>query len=79
MPLSISQLLAAVGDENITFQTLSTDVSNITKGKNEARVTFCTSLEHGNSLMQEAAGVKDSKFVGLIVWVPRALLPEEMK
>lgn len=74
-PLSISQLIAHVGDENITVQGLASNLAGVRNGKKDSRIEFYTSLQNGRSIAKEAAGIESSEIVGLILWIPSNKLP----
>lgn len=75
-PLGITELIAKVGDENITVQNLLHSSPNITKHKNDASVKFYTSIENGNDLMRDGV-FGDGKYVFLVVRIPKSKLPKE--
>ncbi len=71
--MSIIELLEQIGVDNITFQILDTDFTNAEiKGK-KATITFATNPK----IVQEMAlsNAPPTQY-GLIVWVPRELLPD---
>jgi hypothetical protein len=74
-PLGISELVALVGDENIQVQNLGHNMTNASKGKDRGLITFATSPEHCQQLMQTAAGI-ESNLVGLVLWIPADKLPK---
>lgn len=74
--MSLTELLAHVGDENLKFQTLRSSLIQANQKKAECHITFATSKEHGQSVMKTAAGI-DSDVAGIIVWVPRSKMPDE--
>ena len=69
--MKISELMAAVGDDNTTFQTLATDMKSVNIFKSEGQVTFCTSPKMVMDMLK-----KEPEYIGLVVWVPKALVPE---
>lgn len=70
-PLSISQLIAAVGDDNIQVQGIHQNhVSANVKGHN-GNITFATAPDKVMDLLQG----NDSEWIGLVVWMPRKLVP----
>ena len=65
--MKMSELIAAVGDENVTFQNLDRDASSIDKTKHGTKVTFYT----GAIRAEEMLGGGKTKMKGLVVWLPR--------
>jgi len=74
--MKISELILHVGDEHIAVQGLNTSVTNVTKGKKSAKVTFETEISKGDGLMNEIALGKRADFTGIIVWLPTERLPK---
>lgn len=69
--MKLSELIVAVGDDNVTFQTLATDMKAAQFYDHEGQITFCTSPKMVLDMLK-----KESEFIGLVVWIPKALVPE---
>lgn len=69
--MKLSELIAAVGDDNITFQTLATDTKSANIFKSEGQVTFCTAPKMVRDMLKTAP-----EFIGLVVWIPKEHMPE---
>lgn len=65
--MKMSELILAVGDENVIFQNLSNDAWTIDKTKHGTRVTFYTDAIQAEELLN---GGKTKK-LGLVLWLPR--------
>jgi hypothetical protein len=68
--MKLSELITAVGDDNIIFQTLETDMHSANIFKSEGRVTFCTSPRMVADMLKS-----ERQYTGLVVWIPNALMP----
>lgn len=77
--MTISELLAEIGDEEICYQNLMQDVSNITNGKKDSRISFFTSTEKGYDLAHAIASNSQPKYTACIVWVPTEKLQGVLK
>lgn len=75
-PLGISELIAKIGDENITVQNLGANMSAFNKGKKDCKITFVTSPQMGSQMARAAAGIP-STHIGLVLWIPKDKLPPE--
>lgn len=62
----MSELILAVGDENVVFQNLLNDAVTIDKTKRGTKITFYTDAVQSEELM-----FGDSKNIGLVLWLPR--------
>ena len=69
--MTLSELIAAAGDDNVTFQTLATDMKSANIFKSSGEVTFFTSPKMVMDMLK-----KEPEFVGLVIWIPRELVPE---
>jgi len=69
--MSLSELLAKVGDEHLQFQTLSSSFKSANAGKKDGTITFYTEKEKVFDM-----GAEKPKFTCLIVWVPSDRLQE---
>lgn len=69
--MKLSELIAAVGDDNIMFQTLATDMKNAGVYSSGGQITFATSTEMVIDMMKD-----EPEFIGLVVWLPKAFVPE---
>lgn len=65
--MKLSELILAVGDENILFQNLLNDAVSVDKTKHGTKVTFYTDGIHAEEMLN---GGK-TKNIGLVVWLPR--------
>jgi hypothetical protein len=63
----MSELILAVGDENVLFQNLLNDAHSIDKTKHGTKVTFYTDAIQAEELLN---GGKTKK-IGLVLWLPR--------
>lgn len=70
-PLSLSDLILAVGNENIVWQRLDEAITSATRHKGRASVTFSTDQLNLNEII-----TGDYKKRGLIVWLPVEKLPK---
>lgn len=65
--MKMSELMLAVGDDNIVFQNLLTDAQSVDKTKAGTKITFYTDAIQAEELLN---GGKTKK-IGLVVWLPR--------
>lgn len=65
--MRMSELILAVGDENLKFQNLDRDAHTIDKTKSGTKITFYTDGLQAEELI---SGGK-SKNIGLVLWLPR--------
>jgi hypothetical protein len=65
--MKMSELILAVGDENVQFQNLLNDARSIDKTKDGTKITFYTNAIHAEELLN---GGK-TKNIGLVLWLPR--------
>jgi hypothetical protein len=65
--MKMSELILAVGDENVVFQNLLNDAQSIDKTKHGTKITFYTDAIHAEELL---FGGKTKK-MGLVLWLPR--------
>lgn len=65
--MKMSELILAVGDENVVFQNLLNDAWTIDKTKHGTKVTFYTDQMQAEELLN---GGKTKK-MGLVLWLPR--------
>lgn len=63
----MSELILAVGDENVTYQNLLNDAHSIDKTKHGTKITFYTDAIQAEELLN---GGKTKK-IGLVLWLPR--------
>ena len=68
--MKISELILAVGDDNVIFQNLLNDAHSIDKTKNGTKITFYTDGVQAEEVLY---GGK-SKNIGLVLWLPRDLV-----
>lgn len=65
--MKMSELILAVGDDNVVFQNLLNDAQTIDKTKHGTKITFYTDAIQAEELL--AGG--ETKKIGLVVWLPR--------
>lgn len=75
--MSITELVQGIGAENIQVQNLANNFTGGTCGKIEGKLTFVTSREHAQAMMQQAAGM-ESDLMALILWFPKSKLPDSL-
>lgn len=61
----ICELIAAIGNDSVTYQIVNNSISNIKKKRDCTEVSFLTSELTPNDVMM------DSGKVGIVVWVSR--------
>jgi len=69
--MKLSELIAAVGDENAMFQNIGTDMDRAAIDGSKGRITFFTSPTMVLDRLRD-----DPEFTGLVVWLPNRLMPE---
>lgn len=74
--MGIAELIAKVGDENITFQNVLHSSPNMSTSGKDGVISFRTSKENVQQLMNEVVGGK-STLVALVVFIPRDKLPRD--
>lgn len=65
--MKMSELILAVGDENLVFQNLFHDAASIDQTKRGTKVTFYTDQVNAADFLD----ADNSKKVGLVLWLPR--------
>lgn len=65
--MKMSELILAVGDENVVFQNLLNDAQTIDKTKDGTKITFYTDAVQAEELLNGGA----TKKMGLVLWLPR--------
>ncbi len=65
--MKMSELILAVGDENVVFQNLLNDAHSIDKTKHGTKITFYTDAIQAEELL----GNGQTKKIGLVLWLPR--------
>jgi hypothetical protein len=65
--MKLSELILAIGDENIAFQVLLDAAQSVVKTKAGTKITFLTDAIQPEELLH---GDKPEK-MGLVVWLPR--------
>ena len=73
--MSIIEMLQHVGADNITFQRLATDTKDMGIKKSKGFITFGTD----SSVIMDAMSGMQSKQVGIVVWMDRERLPEDLR
>lgn len=78
--MKLSELIAFVGDDNVEFQNLGANIVNAVATKDRGdKITFMGPPGHGiDAALGASSGIK-SKYVGLVVWLPREKLPQEFQ
>lgn len=66
--MKMSELILAVGDENVVFQNLSNDAHTVDKTKHGTKITFYTDAIQAEELL---LGDGKTKKLGLVLWLPR--------
>lgn len=76
--MTLSELIAAVGDDNVIYQTLATDSTLVRKKKagrqQVGEVVFDTDPRRADDLM-----LANPTHIGIVVWLPIERLPESMR
>lgn len=67
--MKMSELILAVGDENVTFQNVLNDAATVDKTKRGTKITFYTDAIQAEELL----GNGRTKNIGLVIWLPRDL------
>lgn len=70
--MKMSELIAAVGDENVRFQNLLNDAQTVDKTKHGTKITFYTDGVQAEELLGGDSGKTEN--VGLVLWLPRKLV-----
>lgn len=65
--MKMSELILAVGDDNVVFQNLLNDAQSIDKTKHGTKITFYTDAIQAEELL----GGGQTKKLGLVLWLPR--------
>jgi len=71
--MKLSDLILAVGDENVVFQNLLNDAQSVDKTKHGTKITFYTDAIQAEELL-----FGQTKKIGLVVWLPRDLVDAAM-
>jgi hypothetical protein len=66
--MKMSDLILAVGDENVVFQNLDRDAHAIDKTKHGTKISFYTDAIQAEELLDSGKPQK----IGLVVWLPRS-------
>lgn len=69
--MGITELITAVGDENIEFQNIQQNLDSAEIVRGNGKVTFVTAPDKVVDLFAK----NESKFVGLVLWLPRERIP----
>lgn len=75
----MSELILKVGDENVIFQNLSTDLVEIKAQKKDGLITFATALDKTHDIISSNLTGKKSEYVALVLWLPRKLVEAQPK
>ncbi len=65
--MKMSELILAVGDDNVLVQNLNNDMDSIDKTKRGTKITFYTDQLTAEEMLTERRGEK----IGLVLWLPR--------
>lgn len=65
--MKMSELILAVGDDNVVFQNLLNDAQSVEKTKNGTKITFYTNAIQA----EEMLGGGEPAKMGLVLWLPR--------
>ena len=65
--MKMSDLILAIGDENVVFQNLDRDAQTIDKTKHGTKISFYTDAIQAEELL----GGGKTKKMGLVIWLPR--------
>ncbi len=68
--MTISEVLSEIGDEHLCYQNLTQDLSNVSNGKKDSKITFRTDKGKGFDLANAVAMGGTPKFTAWIVWIP---------
>lgn len=68
--MKLTELLNAIGDDNILFQNLDMCITQINKKKRENQVTFVT---------EQSFNAEGMTKIGLVVWLDRETVAHLMK
>lgn len=68
--MKMSELIFAIGDENVVFQNLLNDAHSIDLTKHGTKITFYTNAISPVEMM----GGGETKKMGLVLWLPRDLV-----
>lgn len=72
--MTLSELIEEVGNENVEFQNLMQGDLDLKRRKRDGEITFYTGLDKVDDLMSGG-----DKWLGLVVWLPKDKLPENLK
>jgi len=67
--MKMSELILAVGDDNVVFQNLLNDAQSVDKTKHGTKITFYTDQVAAEELL--GGDSSKTKKLGLVVWLPR--------
>ncbi|MGT2505711.1 hypothetical protein [Cupriavidus basilensis] len=65
--MKLSDLIIAVGDENVSFQMLDSDAIKIDASLKETRITFAAPPQSLAEMVPDGR----TKDMGLVIWLPR--------
>lgn len=71
--MSLTKVLSNIGDENISYQNLQNSIKTVKTKKLESEITFYTDQLNANQWLS------DSGKVGLVVWVDKGDLSNEIQ
>lgn len=65
--MKMSELILAVGDENVVMQNLLNDAQSVEKNKHGTKIVFYTDAIDPVEML----GGKQTRKIGLVLWLPR--------
>ncbi len=78
-PMTLSELIAAVGDDNVKFQNLDVDLVAADLKGGHGTITFATDPKQVQERALRAFVDKPTTDLALVVWIPKDKLPEDFK
>jgi hypothetical protein len=69
--MKMSELILAVGDDNVKFQNLLNDAASIDKTKHGTKITFYTNCIQAEEIALNGGSPDKTKNMGLVLWLPR--------
>lgn len=69
--MKMSELILAVGDDNVKFQNLLSDATSIDKTKQGTKITFYTDGVSAEEIALNGGSASKTKNMGLVLWLPR--------
>lgn len=69
--MKMSELILAVGDDNVKFQNLLNDATSIDKTKHGTKISFYTDAVSAEEIVFNGGSPSKTKNMGLVLWLPR--------